>query len=124
MKIALWIIIGIIIVFGLVIGIGILKFNKEIKNSNHKYIVQFIKEKSGNKNVSLCIKHNSQNWIDVNVHQLLPLASTVKIILAIEFAQQAAEGRIDPSQEVKLKELDTFYIPKTDGGAHEAWILI
>lgn len=122
MKIALWIIIGIIIVFGLVIGIGILKFNKEIKNSNHKYIVQFIKEKSGNKNVSLCIKHNSQNWIDVNVHQLLPLASTVKIILAIEFAQQAAEGRIDPSQEVKLKELDTFYIPKTDGGAHEAWI--
>ncbi|MDI3411909.1 serine hydrolase [Bacillus sonorensis] len=96
--------------------------SEEIKKLNHEYIVQFVKAKSGSRNVSLSIKHNDETWVDVNGHEQLPLASTVKIILAIEYAQQAAEGKIDPQKEVKLKELDKFYIPKTDGDAHEAWI--
>lgn len=122
LKIALWVIVGIVISLGLVIGIGILMFRREIKKLNHEYIVQFVKAKSGSRNVSLSIKHNDETWVDVNGHEQLPLASTVKIILAIEYAQQAAEGKIDPQKEVKLKELDKFYIPKTDGDAHEAWI--
>lgn len=122
LKIALWIILAIAISLGLVIAIGILMFRREIKKLNPDYIVQFVKAKSGSRNVSLSIKHNGENWVDVNGHEQLPLASTVKIILAIEYAQQAAEGKIDPQKEVRLKELDKFYIPKTDGGAHEAWI--
>lgn len=103
-------------------AIGHLILQRENGKTNPKYINHFIKEKLDTGNVSLSIRHNDQTWIEINPNKLLPLASTVKIILAIEYAKQAAEGKIDPDKKVKLKELDKFYIPKTDGGAHEEWI--
>jgi len=88
-----WMMGGILICAGLVIGIVFWKFQKEIKKDDPEYIVQFIKE------------HRAD-----------------KIIIPIAYAQEAAEGRINPQQQVDLKELEVFYIPKTDGGAHEAWL--
>ncbi len=66
------------------------------------------------RNDSLLVEHRSDT--------LMPLASTVKIIVAVEFAQQAAEGKINPEERVPLGELSRFYIPNTDGGAHPAWL--
>ena len=122
LNIVLWIIVGILVCGGLVMGIGIWMFKKEINEENPEYIVQFIKENIASENVSLAIHYNNEKWVDVNTNKQFPLGSTVKIIIAIEYAQQAADGRINPQQQVSLKELETFYIPKTDGGAHEAWI--
>ncbi|MFJ8461849.1 serine hydrolase [Lysinibacillus xylanilyticus] len=122
MNIVLWIIAGILVCGGLVMGIGFWMFKKEINEENPEYIVQFIKENIASENVSLAIHYNNEKWVDVNTNKQFPLGSTVKIIIAIEYAQQAADGRINPQQQVSLKELETFYIPKTDGGAHEAWI--
>jgi len=122
LNIVLWIIAGILVCGGLVMGIGFWMFKKEINEENPEYIVQFIKENIASENVSLAIHYNNEKWIDVNTNKQFPLGSTVKIIIAIEYAQQAADGRINPQQQVSLKELETFYIPKTDGGAHEAWI--
>ncbi|KAB8135764.1 serine hydrolase [Gracilibacillus oryzae] len=51
-----------------------------------------------------------------------PLASVVKTIIAIEYANQAAKGTIDPEQSVPLAELDKFYLENTDGGAHPSWL--
>lgn len=100
----------------------ILKFQKEVKKDDPEYIVQFMKENKGNKNVSVAIQYNRQSWVEQHTKEPLPLASTVKIIVAIAYAQQAADGHINPQQQVRLRELETFYIPKTDGGAHEAWL--
>lgn len=50
-----------------------------------------------------------------------PLASTVKIIVAIEFAQQVAAGKLNPEAKVPLRDLDVFYLPNTDGNAHPSW---
>ncbi|MBK3497135.1 serine hydrolase [Viridibacillus sp. YIM B01967] len=122
MKIALWIIVGVVISLVLIRGIVTLISRREKKKLDPKYITRFIKEKLESGNVSLSIRYNDQNWIDINRNQLLPLASTVKIIIAIEYAQQAAEAKIDPNKKVRLKEIDKFYIPKTDGGSHEEWI--
>lgn len=122
MKIILFTVVGIVVLFGLLIGIGIYMYQKEINEENPEYIVRFIKENVGKGKVSLSINCNGQKWVEVNPNIPLPLASTVKTIVAIEYAQQAALGKIDPQQEVSLEELNTFYIPKTDGGAHEAWI--
>lgn len=108
--------------FGLLIVIANWKIQRDIKKSDTDYFVQFIKEHAVDNNVSLSINYNDEKWTEVNSNTLLPLASTVKIIVAIEYAQQAAEGKINAQEEVTLKELDTFYVPKTDGGAHEAWI--
>lgn len=66
------------------------------------------------RNDSLLVDHRSDT--------LMPLASTAKIIVAVEFAQQAAEGKINPEERVPLTELSRFYIPNTDGGAHPAWL--
>jgi D-alanyl-D-alanine carboxypeptidase len=51
-----------------------------------------------------------------------PLASTVKTILAIEYANQVVGGDIDPEELIPLAELDKFYLANTDGGAHPAWL--
>ncbi|MEZ0541958.1 serine hydrolase [Fibrella arboris] len=53
--------------------------------------------------------------------QKMPLASAVKTIIAIEFARQAADGTIDPNERVPLADLDRYYLPGTDGGAHPGW---
>ncbi|MGW6298552.1 serine hydrolase [Peribacillus butanolivorans] len=122
MKILLFLIGGIGLSLCLILGIGMWMFKKDINKEDPEYIVQFIKENAENKNVSLSIHLNDEKWVNVNANTLLPLASTVKIIVAIEYAQQAAVGQINPEQEVKLADIDRFYVSKTDGGAHEAWI--
>lgn len=58
----------------------------------------------------------------LNENRLMPLASTVKLMIAIEFAKQAGAGVIDTSKYVSLKALDRFYISGTDGNAHPTWI--
>ncbi|MCS6821401.1 MAG: class A beta-lactamase-related serine hydrolase [Microscillaceae bacterium] len=46
-----------------------------------------------------------------NIDKIMPLASTVKIILAIEYAEQSANGQLNPDKMVSINELDKFYIP-------------
>jgi D-alanyl-D-alanine carboxypeptidase len=59
---------------------------------------------------------------DINADRKMPLASTVKIIIAIEYAYQAAAGKIDPMQWIDTAELDKYYIRNTDGNAHPKWL--
>ncbi|WPK13694.1 serine hydrolase [Lysinibacillus louembei] len=122
MKIALWIIAGIVAILVFVVGIKGYMLYKEFKTSNPEYIMEFVKEHAANGDVAMSIQYNDENWVNVNENERLPLASTVKIILAITYAQQAAEGKINPKQLVSVADLNKFYLPKTDGGAHEAWL--
>ncbi len=66
------------------------------------------------RNDSLLVGHRSDT--------LMPLASTAKTIVAVEFAQQSAEGKVNLNERVPLSEVARFYIPDTDGGAHRAWL--
>ena len=47
-----------------------------------------------------------------------PLASTIKIMILGVYAQGVAAGKYDPEERVALAELDAYYLPGTDGGAH------
>ena len=71
---------------------------------------------------SLYLVRNDTVMAKLNEQVLMPLASTVKIMVAIEFAKQAAQHVINEETQVALKELDKYYLPNTDGGAHEAWL--
>lgn len=122
LGIMMWIIIGFVVIFGIIMIYSFFKFQNEIKKVSPEYVVELIKEKRSSEDVALAIHYNDEKWVSINEQIPLPLASTVKIIVAIEFAQQAADQKIDPLQKVPLKRLDTFNIPKTDGGAHKAWL--
>lgn len=71
---------------------------------------------------SVYITHNDSVVARLNENKLMPLASTVKILIAIEFAQQSAHEMINENSYVKLQELEKYYLPGTDGGAHPAWL--
>jgi D-alanyl-D-alanine carboxypeptidase len=122
MKWVLWSLGGILLLVIIVLAIGLFYFQKEIKKEDPSYLVNFLKENRDRKGLSLSIHYNNQPWVAVHPDEKLPLASTVKIIVAIEYARQAAAGKVDPNQPVQVGELETYYIPKSDGGAHEAWL--
>lgn len=57
-----------------------------------------------------------------NAHRPMPLASTVKLVIAVNYAQQCAAGKLNPDALVSLDTLALYYVPDTDGGAHVAWL--
>ena len=71
---------------------------------------------------SLYVIKNDSILAKQNENTLMPLASTVKILIAIEFAKQASGNVIDEHSLVALTEPDKYYLPLTDGGAHPAWL--
>lgn len=76
-----------------------------------------------NKNrASIYLVCNNLTMAHLNENNLMPLASTMKILIAIEFAKQVSGKKIQKDGYVALKELDKYYLPNTDGGAHPKWI--
>lgn len=71
---------------------------------------------------SLYITNNDTVIAKLNQDKVMPLASTVKIMVAIEFAKQASAGIINEDSFVALAELDKYYLPNTDGDAHPNWL--
>ena len=86
-------------------GDSLLNFIAKNKNRSSIYLVQ-----------------NDTVIAHVNENKLMPLASTVKIMVAIEFAKQAAAKVINQNNYVPLTALEKYYLPNTDGGAHPGWL--
>lgn len=83
-------------------------------------LLNFIKQNK--ERSSLFLRKNDTVIAKLNEDRLMPLASTVKIIVAIEFAKQAAHNIFNENERIPLSELDKYYLPNTDGGAHPRWI--
>ncbi|HEX8561932.1 MAG TPA: serine hydrolase [Flavobacterium sp.] len=83
-------------------------------------ILNFIKDNP--KRAAVLLVRNDTVLASQNTKKVMPLASTVKIILAIEYAEQSANGSINPDELISLQDLDKFYVPDTDGGAHSTWL--
>lgn len=58
----------------------------------------------------------------LNENKLMPLASTVKILIAVEFAKQSASSIINQKVYIGLDELERYHLPFTDGNAHVDWL--
>lgn len=101
--------------------IGVLGFVAYKKLSyNPDKLAQFFKDNP--ERTSLYLTVNDSLLVAYEDDRRMPLASTVKTILAIEFAKQASFGQLDPNEMVELGEMRRFYIAHTDGGAHPAWL--
>lgn len=110
------IIVGIVI--GLVVVLGAIGVNYFKPDEN--LVLNFIKENPDRAAIKLVI--NDEVIAERNPNKLMPLASTVKIILAIEYAIQSSQKKINPEELISLDELSKFYVPKTDGGANPRWL--
>lgn len=97
------------------------KDDKENLDPATGLFMEFIKENKDSDRIAFLAAWNDDQIAEINPDLALPLASVVKIMIAIEFASQAEEGKIDPSETVSLEEVDKYYFANTDGGAHEAW---
>jgi D-alanyl-D-alanine carboxypeptidase len=89
-------------------------------NSESEYVFKYMKQHP--ENVALTVIRNNNVIASFNSNRMMPLASVVKIIIAIEYAQQSANGKINPDEPVSLTEIDKYYIPKLDGDAQPNWI--
>lgn len=85
-----------------------------------EYVESFLE---GNpETTSLYVTRNGEDVIKYQVEQQRPLASVVKIVIAVEYAYQVAEGKINKEEKISLLELDKFYLEGTDGDAHPSWL--
>jgi len=83
-------------------------------------LLHFIKQNESRS--SLFLIRNDTVRSALNENKVMPLASTVKIIVAIEFAKQAGAGVLDPGARIPLGDLEKYYLPYTDGGAYPQWL--
>jgi D-alanyl-D-alanine carboxypeptidase len=83
-------------------------------------LLNFIKDNK--KRASLYLTQNDTVLAKLNEEKMMPLASTVKILVAIEFAKQVAKNTIAETDMVALTELERYYLPNTDGNAHPNWV--
>ena len=110
------ILIGIIVAIVIILGaIGINYFKPDAN-----LVLNFIKENPDRTAIKLV--RNDSLIAEQNPNKQMPLASTVKIMLAIEYAIQSSQNKVDPQERVAIDELYKFYIPNTDGGAHPNWL--
>lgn len=57
-----------------------------------------------------------------NADEAYPLASTFKIVLLAAYAQEVAAGRLNAGETISISDLETWYLPGTDGGAHPEFL--
>ncbi len=112
------ILIGLGVIVGLVVLIGAFAVYYFLPSADK--VLNFIK--SNPEKSSILLVRNDTIFASRNIDKIMPLASTVKIILAIEYAEQSANGQINPDELISLTDLEKFYVPNTDGGAHSSWL--
>lgn len=82
-------------------------------------VVTFLRDNPARSAIFLV--RNDTTLVSLRPDQLFPLASAVKTMVAIEFAKQAAAGKINAGEVIPLTDTDRYYITNTDGGAHPQW---
>ena len=71
---------------------------------------------------SLTLQKNDLVLANLNDNRLMPLAGIEKIIVATEFAKQAAYNVFSFNAAVPLADINKYYIKGIDGGNHANWI--
>ncbi|MGN7476300.1 serine hydrolase [Solibacillus silvestris] len=108
-------------IYGLmVLAVGIAAF--AVFRDNPDYVLKHLKENP--QSSSLFVAENGMPFIAYHSDVVRPLASTVKILIAVEYAMQVDANTIQKNDTVSLEELNRFYLKNSDGGAHEAWLNI
>lgn len=55
-----------------------------------------------------------------NADTPLVMASTMKTVVLAAYESAVARGELDPDEQIAITDLENYYLPHTDGGAHGA----
>lgn len=84
------------------------------------YVLKHLK--SNPQTTSLYVAENGVQIITYQSDIVRPLASTVKILIAVEYAMQIDSGKLTKDRSVSIHDLNRYYYKNTDGNAHENWL--
>ncbi|WP_052400697.1 serine hydrolase [Oceanobacillus jeddahense] len=108
-----------LIIYGtsiLVIGAAVYSVFRD----NPDYVLNHLKDHP--ETSSLYVAKNGEELITYHSDVVRPLASTVKILIAVEYAMQIDEGTLNKDSYVSLDDLNQYYYKGSDGNAHEEWL--
>ncbi|MED3152326.1 serine hydrolase, partial [Bacillus thuringiensis] len=97
-----------VIIVAVIVFFVIMKYYLSKKDSD--YVLTYIKEHKDDETCSLLIRKNGEVLTSINENKKLPLASTAKIVIAVEFAKQVSEGKISRDEQISLQELEKYYV--------------
>ncbi|MEK4712838.1 serine hydrolase [Sporosarcina sp. FSL K6-5500] len=108
-----------LIIYGsIILVIGIAGF--AILRDNPEYVLNHLKDNP--QTTSLYLAENGVALITYQSDVVRPLASTVKILIAAEYAMQIDAGQLNKDSSVPLADLNRYYLKNSDGRAHEEWL--
>lgn len=91
-----------------------------VVRDNPDYVLNYLKDNP--ETTSLYIAENGEELITYQSDVVRPLASTVKMLIAVEYAMQIDAGLLNQDSPVLLDDLNRYYVKGTDGNAHEEWL--
>lgn len=108
-----------LIIYGsITLAVGIAGYS--VFRDNPDYVMNHLLENP--QTTSLYVAENGVELIAYQSDIVRPLASTVKILIAVEYAVQIDAGVLNKDSLVALDDLDRYYFRDTDGNAHEDWL--
>ncbi|REB06112.1 hypothetical protein DVB69_14365 [Sporosarcina sp. BI001-red] len=108
-----------LIIYGsIVLVIGIAGYS--VFRDNPNYVMNHLKDNP--QSTSFYLEENGERLITYHSDIVRPLASTVKMLIAVEYAMQIDAGILNKDDAVPVDDLNRYYIKNTDGNAHEEWL--
>jgi len=108
-----------LIIYGsIILLIGIAGF--ALLRDNPEYVLNHLKDNP--QTTSLYVAENGVALTTYQSDVVRPLASTVKILIAAEYAMQIDAGKLNKDSSVPLADLNRYYLKNSDGNAHEEWL--
>lgn len=111
---------GLLIYGSIILVLGIASY--AVFRDNPEYVLNHVQENPDS--TSFYLAENGEELITYEADVVRPLASTVKMLIAVEYAMQIDEGSLDKDSSVSLDDVNRYYFKNTDGHAHEDWLSI
>ncbi|MEK4426190.1 serine hydrolase [Solibacillus sp. FSL K6-1523] len=102
----------------IIVVIGIAVYS--VFRDNPDYVLDHLKENP--QTTSLYVAENGMEFITYQSDIVRPLASTVKMLVAVEYAMQVDAGILSKDSTVSLDSLNRLYYKNSDGNGHESWL--
>jgi hypothetical protein len=120
MQAVLWII---LLIIGLIAAGGAVFISQANRHKNE--LAEILRTSPNAAIVAYTLDENGQpsmdgNEIFQNADTPLVMASTIKTVILAAYADAVERGELDPNEPVTIADLEAYYLPGTDAGAHIA----